>query len=138
MSAAAKKATGLWDTPTGLVANPAPKQKPKSGRIVQFRPKGDSEKKLSGWRLKAHENKQKLFESGRQFGSADELPVVKCAPVVPTKPTFHVTCQNTGMKIVSGRKWPCDCPAGRKPTVKFTPGEHASDREIEALDGYVP
>lgn len=119
-------------------------EKPKSGRLVKFpasAEKPPEEKKLSGWKKRAQENKQRLFENGKTkgwIGSVIDRPVERTGPVIPTKPLLHLKCLSTGMKIVSGRKWPCDpdCQYRSAPTVKFTAGEHATDDEIAAREGY--
>lgn len=132
MAIAAK--AGLWG-PVARVVIPAKpeKKKKKSGRIMKF--PASTEKPLTGWRKQAHENKQRLFAPDK---TDPETTTERSSPVVPTKPVFDMKCQNSGMKIVSGRKWPCDCPHGRNPKVRFTPGDYATDKEIEARDGYEP
>ena len=73
------------------------------------------------------EDKRQLQKSAL-FKRAEDAP--KVSPVVPTRPVMHDACRNTGMKIVDGRKWRCDCPMGDKPVALFRPGAYATDDEM--------
>lgn len=122
-------------------------RKPKSGRIIKLdKPKKRvcvevdaatvepvRKQELSGWRKTAHEQKQKLFGPKSTIGTV--LPKIeRASPIVPSKPVFHVSCINTGVKVVGGRLWACLC--GTKPTFDFKPGQYATDAQIEERGSY--
>lgn len=121
--------------------------KPKSGRIIKLgeakkmtiRVDGNDveidRKPLTGWRKTAHEQKQKLFGPRTPIGTVLPKAPEKCAPVVPTKPVFHVTCANTGVAVVGGRLWPCSC--GKPATFKYKLKQYATDKQIEERGSYV-
>lgn len=107
----------------------------KSGRVISLAevkitcatPDTEPTKKkpMSGWRKAAHEQKQKLFEPKPVPAAVIETP--DRTPIIPTKPVFHVTCGNTGVKIEGGRYWPCHC--GRPATFAFKRGDYAPEED---------
>lgn len=134
----------LWDMPRN---QGDPRQAPKSGRIIKFQAEKKHvcveadelpiehvrSKPLTGWRKTAHEQKQKLF-GPKKIGSVIPQPIERCDPIVPTKPTFHVKCASTGVKIVGGRLWPCEC--GKPATFKFKIRDYATEAQIEERHSY--
>lgn len=104
-----------------LGSGPAPKRKVRAPAVV--------EKKLTGWRRQAAEQKAKLPGPGIMPRSWDQQrpasaePIVRVAPTKPTKAILTMCCGNTGIKTDEhGRQWRCGC--GRKPPRAFVAGSY--------------